>query len=508
MISFGELPEEIQLPIFADIIYSRNFPSSLVHLSQVSIRAKRIAQDDQLWRQAICFYFPFVKTLPAGESFFQDQFRNQPLKLFKLLYQHVCLILKSENLTFGDYAEFLLKETSSVPANKQTVLTGLCLAAGQRKAFSQAQLALAKNHCLLFSAALNNKITFVSTMSEPIATTTEFKRSALLIAAEYGFLTICAYLISHAQAALDRSTLSEAFLKACSAGNCKVVQVFLTQPLVQQITFSLAKALNIASIKGDTDITTELLKNTHLRSNKRALADAIKVAVENEQTGPLNVLLQHAELNKNILLMIEMLQLSVKKKNSKMVAMIMSSAEINFSLIVLSDAITFGLDYNDHETAHIILQNKLWKIPAYARRQLFYKAAEKGALNIVKLLLDKDPKSFNPQNIGQALRLAASHNQEEVVRYLLDNHPQLIPATDRSFVLSIPVISGIQKKQDVDDIVELTKQFASFTVTESILHKENNYLKQFGSVREHVRVIDKKIAEGTSRQILSTSNSY
>ncbi len=502
MISFSEaLPVEMQLWVLADLIYSRDFPSSLIRFSQGNQDGLILGRDNQIWRQAIRFYFPYIEALAfTKEPNVNEGFKDNAYQHFKTLYKRCSSILKSENIAFSDYVKAMLNEWRDIPVEKHAVLIGLSVAAGQQKVFSHDQLSLAKNYTLLFSAALGNKTTFINVMNDAVPPTDDFKRRAMIVTSEYGFLSLCTHLLSHANAALDRKTLSDAFLNACTFGYIKIVQVFLSQPLVQTLTFYLAKALYLACMHGKAAIVVELLKNAHLKANHLALKDATRSAVTFSHLGPLEVLLQEVSLAKDNLLMIDLLKMSVERSNADMTAMILAQAKVNFPLIVILDAIQRAIDNEDDKTALAILKGKMQTISPYARRNILYSSAEKGRAAIVDYLLENDPKTFNSQNIGQALRLAASNHHTELVISLMQKSGDKICESDKKYIMSMPCYASsilLRMLSGIGEIEELTSQFEHFSLEDATKSegKENVCLMQFGSVKACVKSIDDRIKQ-------------
>ncbi len=497
MISFGEvLPIELQLGLLSDLIYSRDFPSSLVRFTQVDFNGSVIGRDRQIWRQALQFYFPFINdSAISKESNYTEQVKDTPFQLFKTLYKRCAKILKSENVTFADYVKAMLNEWDDIPVKKHPVLIGLSIAAGQKIVFSNEQLAKARNYSFLFSAALGNRTTFLNIMNDAVQPNSNFKCRALVISTECGQLTLCAYLLSHAQADLSRHSLSEAFLNACTLGYHQIVKLFLTPPLVQMLVFHLPKALYLACMQGNTIVVVDLLNNPFLKTNYRALNEAITCAVTYAQLEPLNILLQEDYLKKNLLLMIDLLKMSVARSHPEMTGLILRNANVTFSQVVISDAIQQAINNADDETVLVILKSRLAIIAPYARRKILYSFAEKGREALINYLLENDQKTFDSANIGQVLRLAASNNHTELVISLMRKYGDKISESDKNVITTMPCYhssSLLKTLLGYSDIAELTTLFDQVSLVDCAKTElnGNSCLVQYGYVKACVKGID------------------
>ncbi len=456
MISFGEFPDELLLSILSSLIKTDNFPNSLVHFTKSNKQMNKIAQDASLWHQALSFYFPFVKLKPF------DNCRQH----FIACHEQACAILKRYQLTFKDYADFLVSHVAP-SADTAPILMGLCIGAGQQIAFSPTQLLLSKNYSLLFSAALNNVEGFINILNDPAPPSNEFKRASLLIASEHGHQRICSYLLSHFHIALDRATLCEGFLKACEQGNIELVQIFFNPITAPSLKFSLAKGLNIVCAKGYADCAALLLTSTYLKNNLLALNEAVRLSLTHQQVDCMRELLKEGKIHRNIVLLIEILKIAINQKNKEMVSLILENQDINFSLTIILDSCEQATNNDDLDTASIILKSRLFKIPSYARKNLFYSACDKGLLRIISCLVENDSNLLNKYTLTQAIQAAQSKSHEAVVKYL--------QACSKPLALASP---SFLHEDDIE------KDLAKLSLSEHLSQSPGNlYLAQFNAKR-------------------------
>ncbi len=471
MISFGEFPDELLLSILRYLIKTDNFPNSLVHFTKSNKQMNKIAQDATLWDQALTFYFPFVKLKPF----------NNCRQHFIACYDESCAILKRYQLTFKDYADFLVTHVAP-SADTAPILMGLCIGAGHQIAFSPTQLLLSKNYSLLFSAVLNNLEGFINILNDPAPPSNEFKRASLLIASEHGHQRICSHLLSHFHIALDRATLCEGFLKACEQGNIELVQIFLNPITAPSLKFSLAKGLNIVCAKGFANCAALLLTSTFLKNNLIALNEAIRLSLTHEQVDCMRELLKEGKVNRNIVLLIDILKIAINHKNKEMVSLLLENQDISFSLTILLDSCEQAINNNDLDTACVILKSRFSKIPSYARKNLFYSACDKGLLKIISFLVENDSNLLNKYTLAQAIQAAQSQQHEAVVKYL--------------HACSKPIASVSPSCLQEDDNLE--KDLSKLSLSEPLSQSPGNlYLAQFNAKRSTNRAF-KSTEEGSN----------
>lgn len=414
---FGEngLPDEAQLKIITALIYSDKFPHALMDFSRVSKNSKDFVRDNQIWREAIRFYFPPI------ESLHKEKFVQSPYPLFITCYTRCLSLLKAEGLTFNDFMDATFNDWTKIPLEKKPILLGLLYALGN-KIDKTALTAAVQDYALLFCATLQIKSPLPLLLQRTVPPIPPiFIRRAFMLATESGFEFLVKYLILQRQASLDKPTVCDGLIIASTSGYDNLVGLFLEQPLGQIIAFSLSGALKAASSNGHAKVVEKLVKKLFLQTNFRALSEALKIAITEQYTDVVIVLLKNTSLPQEFALMNDLFKMNIMTDNTEIFRILLIHSQIEFTVSLASELIRIAMENNNEAAAKIVLELKYSLFSPHAQRQLFINAASKGFLSVMTFLLEKNPQYFDHSVKIQAQRAAAATNQLEIGKFLDQN---------------------------------------------------------------------------------------
>ena len=255
-------------------------------------------------------------------------------------------------------------------------------------------------------------------------------------------------------------------------------------------------------MQGGLAIVTELLRNDNLKRNFAALKEAIECAVRFSELTTFEVLLQEPIVANNQLLMIDLLKLSVDKQNSQMMSVILKHAKVTFPLVRILDAIHLAMNKPDDQTVLLLLKSSL-KIAPYARRDIFYNAAQKGRRVIIEHFMNDAAKTLTEQNVSHAIRLAASNNHTDLLLDLIRYCGSNLTTSDKKFIRATACYQSSSvlklhtalaepiKISDIPEITEITQQFKSVKLEDEIVEQPSQHcLMQYTLAREALNSID------------------
>ncbi len=426
-----EAIQELELEILKKLIPASTFPKSLVTCSYVKSHFRNLAQDHSLWREALQLYFPGIIRGPSLSA------HATPLAAFKFFHHHCWSILNAKGLTMETFYQIVSGHARIEVVDKSYVFKGLLIAAGIREIDPLEPDTKVNGYAFIFCACLGNTRKMLQIYAQG-QVQSRFLTRALHVAAATKHVETLRLIMEASARFIDVNDLRNCFIKIVELGLIKAMPVFLQEPILRKIVFSLKRALILAIDNDYLNIATLLLHQVRLEDYRCLLREAVLRCANLGKNPMLTLLLSACKHQLNDSTQVSLVKVGAQKGNELLIHLFLEDHVVKAAPSLIIDTLQLCLIHDHENIAQIVLRKYHQMIRPYLLRQWFLAWLENGFDDTVVMMVRANYLKPDPAFYGKALLLAAKKDKPDLVSLFLSSWDGHIANSDREAIKNLP----------------------------------------------------------------------
>ncbi|MBS0290823.1 MAG: hypothetical protein JSS07_12410 [Proteobacteria bacterium] len=465
------LAPEMQVSILKQLIYLEDFPKSLLTSMQSNTDIYDCAYDNQIWREAIKYYFPNISLSISNSEYYQAKV------YFEKTHKFSSTLLNKKNLNFSDFVYYILNKSTNLDTpSKVVALQAFVIANGHSFLILDAENQQLLNDTFVYACLLqNNALVENILVKYKLSLTQKVLDEMLVTASAQGNDGIIDLLIKHAHTYFKKKAIHNAALKAAKNKYDSILVKFLHQQTFYHKLYFSFKTIAELAISENCQQTMTVLVNDRFRHIRSYIRMACIQAADQGKYKIVKLIYSlkpdiFDSTTKRILF-----KNAARKNDVNLISMLIDDPAIQNSTPTITQAIDLATIYQNQLIVLMILNVYRSQLRAFPVKQIYLNAARIG-LNLVISDMIQNHKQQESQFYSQITYVAATNGHSKIVEMLIKKFSNMLSDSTKKRILYTSgfLRCGISKDEflgncnfaEVNEIVKLTEKISTLKITQ------------------------------------------